>query len=443
MNSSAVRRPFPAFSLVLISVFVATAAHAADAAAVPPNPALDTVWIVAAAALVFLMQAGFALLESGASRTKNTVNVILKNYTDVCLGSIVFWAVGFGLMFGTNPTGWFGTDRFALGYAEAGDWTFLLFQTMFAATAATIASGAMAERVRFEGYLIASLLCTALVYPVFGSWAWGAQHDGQGWLRASGFIDFAGSTVVHSVGGWFALAGVIVLGPRLGRFGSDGSPRSIPGHSLPFVAMGGFILWFGWFGFNGGSTLAAQVSIGQIVLNTHLAASAGAAGAYLLLLLRGQPLTVSNLVNGSLAGLVAITAGCATMRPHWAVVSGLVAGALVLVAQAAIERRRWDDVVGAVAVHGVCGAWGTLAAGLFHVDGLFDPARIGVQLLGIGAAFVWAFPLGWLIFRAIAALGLLRASVQDQQRGLDYSEHAEVGYSEFQRDLLHGGRVNG
>lgn len=419
---------------------VPSLASAAEPAADAAKAAADTVWIVAAAALVFLMQAGFALLESGASRSKNTVNVILKNYTDVCLGSLVFWLVGFGLMFGANPTGWLGTDRFALGYAAAGDWTFILFQTMFAATAATIASGALAERVRFEGYLIASLLCTALVYPVFGAWAWGAQHDGQGWLRALGFIDFAGSTVVHSVGGWFALAGVIVLGPRLGRYGPDGTVRPMPGHSLPLVAMGGFILWFGWFGFNGGSTLAAQASIGQIVLNTHLAASAGAAGAYLHSLLRGQPLTVMNLVNGSLGGLVAITAGCASMQPHWAVVTGLAAGALVLAAQLWIERRGWDDVVGAVAVHGVCGVWGTLAAGLFHQDGLFDPARIGVQLVGIAAAFLWTFPLGWLIFKVLAAMGLLRASVQDQQRGLDYSEHAEIGYPEFQRDLLHAGR---
>ena len=251
------RAPAGRWSLAfLATAALAASAHAAEPAPAASQAAADVVWIAAAGSLVFFMQAGFALLESGMSRAKNAINVIMKNYCDMCFGAIAFWAVGYGLMFGSNATGWFGADRFFPGAMPSIDYAWLFFQTMFAATAATIVSGAIAERARFGAYITASMLVTGIVYPVFGAWAWGSLYDGQGWLRQMGFIDFAGSTVVHSVGAWCALAALIVIGPRTGRYGADGKARTIPGHNLTSVALGGFILWLGWFGFNGGSTVA-------------------------------------------------------------------------------------------------------------------------------------------------------------------------------------------
>ena len=236
----------------------------------------DMVWLIAAGALVFFMQAGFALLESGMSRSKNAINVIMKNYCDMCFGAIAFWAVGYGLMFGTNPSGWIGTDHFALHLVTEGQYGMLFFQMMFAATAATIVSGAIAERTKFAAYIVGSVVITGLTYPVFGAWAWGSMHGGTGWLKELGFIDFAGSTVVHSVGGWAALAAIIMVGPRLGRFDAKGVARPVLGHNLTSVALGGFILWLGWFGFNGGSVLSANPAATSLVLvNTCLAAAAG------------------------------------------------------------------------------------------------------------------------------------------------------------------------
>lgn len=403
----------------------------------PSKEAIDVIWLATAAALVFFMQAGFALLESGMSRTKNCINVVMKNYTDVCIGSLVFWAVGFGLMFGTNPTGWFGTDNFAMHQAASWDYSFLLFQTMFAATAATIVSGAMAERTRFSSYLIATAFITAVIYPVFGSWAWGSYSEGTGWLSELGFIDFAGSTVVHSVGGWCALAGVIVLGPRLGKFNPKGEAREIPGHNLNYVALGGFILWFGWFGFNGGSTVSADVNIGIINLNTQLAASAGALGAVVAAHLSRTPVYVATVVNGSLAGLVGITAGCATMEPVFAILTGGIAGMLASVASVAITKAGLDDVVGAVSVHGVSGAWGTIAAGLFVTGDLFNPNTLLVQAVGVGACFVWSFGTAFILFKGIDLIYGLRADALHEQRGLDFTEHAEVTYPEFMQQSFY------
>jgi Amt family ammonium transporter len=398
---------------------------------------MDTVWIVTAAALVFFMQAGFAFVESGMSRSKNAINVIMKNYTDVCFGSLVFWMIGYGLMFGVNASGWFGTDHFFMHNADSLDYTFLFFQTMFAATAATIASGAMAERTRYWGYIVGSMIIIGLVYSVYGSWAWGSRYDGTGWLSEMGFIDFAGSTVVHSIGGWAALAGIIVLGPRLGKFGPNGEVRNIPGHNLSSVALGGFILWLGWFGFNAGSTVSASVDIGKIALNTHLAAAAGAVGAVIMMALAQRQVLMTVTVNGSLGGLVGITAGCATMDPGFAVATGIVAGVLVVLGSILLENIGLDDVVGAVSVHGIAGAWGTLAAGLFKAGDLFNMEQIVIQLIGIAAAFLWAFPVAlvtyWLVDRTIG----LRANTQDEQRGLDFTEHYEVGYPEFQLGQLH------
>ncbi len=401
---------------------------------------VDTVWIISAAALVFFMQAGFALLESGMSRSKNAVNVVMKNYMDVCIGSIIFWMVGYGLMFGDNATGFFGETHFLPQNLSDMGYSFLFFQTMFAATAVTIASGAMAERTRYHGYLLGALLVSGIIYPVYGSWVWGSYYDGQGWLAGLGFIDFAGSTVVHSIGGWVALAGIIVLGPRLGKFSSSGKPRNIPGHNLTLVALGGLILWLGWFGFNGGSTVAADTSIGLIVLNTHLSAAAGAMGAITMLLLTRQPVLLTQSINGSIGGLVGITAGCATMDPLYAMITGFIAGMVVVVGSRLLELLKLDDVVGAVSVHGFAGVWGTMAAGIFLKDNMFSMNQIFVQFIGVAAAFLWAFPLALLMYFVIDKVIGLRASSLDEQRGLDYSEHYEIGYPEFQTELVHKGK---
>ncbi len=392
---------------------------------------INVIWLATASALVFLMQAGFALLESGMSRAKNCVNVVMKNYLDLCLGSLAFFIVGYGLMFGNNDSGWFGSSHFAMYKVESWDYSFLLFQTMFAATAATIASGAMAERTLFKGYLFGAVMITGLIYPVFGSWAWGSLYQGSGWLADIGFIDFAGSTVVHSLGGWCALAAIIVLGPRLGRFDSKGKARDIPGHNLNFVALGGLILWFGWFGFNGGSTAAADVSIGLINLNTQLAAASGAVGALIAGKLYGKRTLVTTIVNGSLAGLVGITAGCSTMEPVFAIVTGLSAGLIAYCADQLLRKMQLDDVVGAVSVHGVAGAWGTLCAGLFYAENMFNPEIVLVQLIGIIACFVWTFGLAFATYSLIHKLGKLRVPSIDEQRGLDFAEHSEMAYPEF------------
>lgn len=404
----------------------------ADTGTIDPQIALNSVWVVLAGVLVFFMQAGFALVEGGMARSKNTVNVIMKNYMDACVGGVIFWAVGYGLMFGYNPTGWFGSSHFAPEGLGSWDWTFMFFQMMFAATTTTIASGAMAERIHFGAYLFGACLITGFIYPVFGSWAWGSAHGGNGWLKDMGFIDFAGSTVVHSVGGWCALAGIIVLGPRLGRFSPDGKARGIPGHNLTLVALGGFILWFAWFGFNAGSTLVANADIGKIALNTHLAACAAAVSSMILSSLFRQPILLTGTVNASLGGLVAITAGCATMDPHYALITGAVAGFVTLVGPMLINGMRLDDVVDAISVHGFCGAWGTMAAGIFFAGDLYNADRIAVQAIGVGAAFVWAFGVSLLGYFLIDKIIGMRASPQHEQRGLDYTEHAEIGYPEFQ-----------
>ncbi|MEW6167459.1 MAG: ammonium transporter [Pseudomonadota bacterium] len=400
----------------------------------------DIAWVCIAAALVFFMQAGFALLEGGFARAKNATNVIMKNMADLAFGALAFWAVGFGLMFGINPSGWLGISHFLPETLSGTESVFLLFQAMFAATAATIVSGAVAERMRFGPYVIASVVISALIYPVYGSWTWGSFFDGKGWLAALGFTDFAGSTVVHSVGGWCALAGAIAVGPRLGRFAPDGTPRPIPGHNLPSIALGVFVLWLGWFGFNGGSTLAASGDVGVVLVNTHLAGAAGMVGTYLMLVALGRPLLMTTTANGAIAGLVAITAGCATMPAGFAILTGLIAAPVMVLGGDLLERLRVDDVVGAVPVHAFCGVWGTLAAGLFYKGDLFSAERVTVQLAGIGGAFLWAFPAAWITFWALKRTTGLRADTLHEQRGLDYTEHYEIGYPEFQKELLHGGK---
>lgn len=388
---------------------------------------IHTLWVVIAGAMVFLMQAGFALLESGMARAKNTVNVMMKNYMDLCVGSLLFWLVGYGLMFGNSPTGWIGTDLFGLARAPDWDFNLLFFQIMFAATAATIVSGAMAERTNYVAYLIGTCGMSALIYPIYGGWAW----NDHGWLKQMGFIDFAGSTVVHSVGGWCALAAIMLLGPRLGRFGANGEVRDLPGHNLGYVTIGGFLLWFGWFGFNGGSTLTAGTNLGHILLNTHMAGAAGAVGALLISYAMRKPALMTNAVNGSIAGLVSITAGCASMALPYAVLTGAIGGVLSVLGVMLLERIRLDDVVGAVAVHGFCGAWGTFAAGLFLIGNMYNPHQVMVQLIGIIAAFLWVFVTAFTMYWLISKTTGLRVSAMHEQRGLDITEHGEIGYPEF------------
>ena len=403
--------------------------------------ALNVVWMVLCAIIVFFMQAGFAMLESGLVRSKNAVNVIMKNYIDMSIGSLGFFAVGFGLMFGVNQTGFFGASNFLPQSGSAEFYAFMFFQMMFAATAATIVSGALAERIRYWPYIATAVLITTLIYPIFGSWVWGGYESATaGWLAGAGFKDFAGSSVVHAVGGWSALAGVIVLGPRLGRFRKSGAGGNvIPGHNLPMAALGAFILWFGFFAFNAGSTFDAGGNLGAIVLNTHLSGASGVVGATLLTLLIGRPLLTQYIINGGLAGLVAICASADIISPLLAVVVGLVAGAIVVLGIDVLERFRLDDAVGAVPVHAFAGTWGTLAVSFAQG---FDVGQLAVQAIGAFAAFAWAFPVAWLAFKAIGALTHLRVSVSDERRGLDYSEHVEIGYPEFQEDLLHRGQEN-
>ena len=400
---------------------------------------INVVWTCVAAFLVFSMQAGFAMVEAGFTRAKNAVNILMKNLMDFSVGTIAFFLIGFGLMFG-KTNGLFGTTLFGLSGVEPGadwNWTFLIFQTVFAATAATIVSGAMAERTKFVGYLVYSFFITLFIYPVFGSWAWGGLLDGGGWLEKLGFLDFAGSTVVHSIGGWLALAGAIVLGPRVGKYGPDRKPKAILGHNIPLAALGVFILWFGWFGFNPGSTTVGDGSIGYIAVTTNLSAAAGAIIAMSISWVIMKKPDASMALNGALAGLVSITAPCDGVTPMGAILIGVVGGSLVVFAVLFIDRvLKVDDPVGAVSVHGVCGVWGTLATGLFNMQsGLFYGGgfkQLGVQALGAGAAFVWAFGLGLILFYVISKTIGLRVTPEEELKGLDISEHGMEAYSGFQ-----------
>ncbi len=405
----------------------------ADAIALVQDHA-NYLWTLVAAALVFFMQAGFAMVETGFTRAKNAVNIMMKNLMDFSMGSLAFWAVGFGIMFGVSKTGWFGTSGFFLSdFSPDGDpWVlaFWMFQVVFCATAATIVSGAMAERTKFIGYICYSIVLSALIYPVFGSWAWGSLFNGSGWLEGLGFIDFAGSTVVHSVGGWAALAGTLVLGPRLGKYTKDGKIRPILGHNIPLAALGVFILWLGWFGFNPGSTTTADKSIAMIFVNTNLAAATGCVVAMIVSWMKfGKP-EVSMSLNGALAGLVAITAGCANVTPNSAIIIGAVAGILVVFSVLFFDKIKVDDPVGAVSVHGINGAWGTLAAGIFNIGGTTGKI-IGVQLLGIGACFVWTFVTAFIMFKLIDKIIGLRVPAEEETEGLDSVEHGNNAYPDF------------
>lgn len=424
-------------TLCLLALCATDSVMAQDLTAETVQNNLNYVWTIIAACLVFFMQAGFALVETGFTRAKNAVNIIMKNVMDVGAGSLAFFLVGFGIMFGTSAGGWIGTDGFMLmeigDYSLEWSYTFFFFQAVFAATAATIVSGAVAERTAFNAYLIFSIVITAFIYPVFGSWAWGSLFNGSGWLEDLGFIDFAGSTVVHSVGGWAALAGAIVVGPRVGKY-INGKPQVIKGHSLPLAALGVFILWLGWFGFNAGSTTTGDTSIALIALNTFLAAGAGATAAMAISWISGGKPDGAVTLNGVLAGLVGITAGCANLTPGFAILAGAIAGVIVHYSMILLDKKV-DDAVGAVSVHGVCGAWGTLAAGLFDSAG-FSMSVVGVQLIGIVAAFLWTFPVSYIIFKGIDMLLPLRVNGHLEEMGLDLHEHDAEAYPEFEPKVI-------
>ncbi len=413
---------------------------------------LNVVWTLVAAILVFTMQAGFALVETGFTRAKNAANIMMKNLMDFAAGSIAFYILGAALMFGASTaSGWFGWGGFGMPSLAGGegiwDWTFFFFQTMFCATAATIVSGAVAERIEFKSYLIYSVLISAVVYPVSGHWMWGSLFgsDSQGWIEALGFHDFAGSTVVHSVGGWVALAGALVLGPRIGKYGPDGKPRPIPGHNLVVGTLGVFLLWIGWFGFNPGSYTAGIGSIGRVAMTTNLAACAATVTALITAwITMGKP-DLTMALNGSLAGLVAITAPCDLVTCNAALVIGAVAGVLVVLSVFFFDKIHIDDPVGAISVHCVNGVWGTLAVGLFAAPtacgygndlvGLFYGGGLeflGIQAIGVGMTAVWTFGCGYILFRTLKKLGILRVSAKTELRGLDTTEHGEDAYASFQ-----------
>jgi ammonium transporter, Amt family len=400
--------------------------------------AIDTIWVLLASFLVFLMHAGFTMVETGFTRAKNAGNIIMKNFIGYSSGCIVYTIVGFAIMFGASRAGLFGgSGFFARGTYEHLGLSipipaFLIFQTVFAATAATIVSGAMAERTKFGAYIFYNLGITAIIYPVVGHWVWGG-----GWLGELGFIDFAGSTVVHSVGGLAAVVGAAVLGPRMGKFNSEGMPNAIPGHNIVLGALGVFILWFGWFGFNPGSTLSGlDLSIAMIAVNTNLSAAAGAVFAMTFSWLRyGKP-DIGLSLNGALAGLVGITAGAANVDIVGSLLIGAGAGILIILGVEFIERvLHVDDPVGAVAVHGVCGIYGTLSVGLFATEGglLYGGgmALLGIQLTGVLAVALWVLPTAFILFKVIKATVGLRVSAQEEDEGLDIGEHGMEAYADF------------
>jgi len=399
-----------------------TVAYAQEVSISEVAAAVDSVWIVIAAILVMFMQAGFALVEAGFTRAKNAGNIIMKNVMDFSVGSITYWAFGFALAYGGSSVGGFfayGDVFFFNDSSRAGEW---FFQVVFAATAATIISGAVAGRVKFTSYLIYTPFITGIIYPVVTYWVWGG-----GWLSEIGFFDFAGSGVVHMLGGAAALAGVLIVGPRIGKYGEDGTARSIPGHSVTLGALGVFILWFGWYGFNAGSTLAAVgQNIAIPVVTTTLGASAGALGAMATAwFLTGKP-DVGFTLNGVLAGLVGITAGTASLSFGGSILTGLIAGVIMVFSVRALERFGIDDPVGAISVHGTAGLWGLLAVGLLTSD-----ASVGIQAVGALAIIAWAFGASYLVFKVIDVTVGMRVSEAEETQGLDRSEHGAEAYPEF------------
>ncbi|MFC6859244.1 ammonium transporter [Zunongwangia atlantica] len=397
---------------------------------------LDLMWIVVCGILVFFMQAGFTLVEVGFTRAKNTSNIIMKNLMDLSVGSLAFWAIGYTIMYGDSIGSFIGTP--SLFYDVRDDMHNLFFQTVFCATAATIVSGAVAERTKFSTYLIFSLLMTTVIYPISGHWVW----QGDGWLTSLGFIDFAGSTVVHSVGGWAALVAAALVGPRIGKY-TDGKSNALPGHNMLYGALGVFILWLGWFGFNPGSELAisgdSANNVAGIVITTNLAAAAGAVVALFLTWIRYGKADISMTLNGALAGLVGITAGCAAVDPMGAFIIGIVSGIVVVFSIEFVDKvLKIDDPVGAISVHGVVGAVGTLLVGVFATDGglLYGGGfgQLGVQAIGVVSIGGWAMITTFILLSILKAVMGLRVTEKEELEGLDIHEHGIDSYPEFGRD---------
>lgn len=446
------------FSLLLCMIFfgfmIVTSAFAQDptgATTLEANPMapVDYVWVLVCGFLVMFMQAGFAMVETGFCRAKNATNLMAKNTIDFVIGSLCFFIIGYAVMKGADRFGLFGAGTLFLRgeMYDVGKYLDFFWQLVFCATAATIVSGAVAERLKFPAYLIYSAAVSLIIYPIYGHWVWGG-----GWLSklpfGMGHLDFAGSGVVHTIGGMVGLAGAVCLGPRFGKFGKDGKPKAIPGHSITLAALGTFILWFGWFGFNPGSTFNAHhLRISVIAVNTNLAAAAGAFAALFVVFAKTKKLDVGMALNGCLAGLVAITAPCAWVEAWAAVVIGLIAGILVVLSVYTLEGLGIDDPVGAVSVHGTNGIWGLISVGLFadgtygnyattepFAKGLFYGGGTGqliAQLIGAGTAALWAFGLGFLMFKIMDVVFGIRVSPEEELKGLDIPEHGTPAYPNF------------
>ena len=438
--------------LIVRAVLLAQPDPSGDATiAADPEAGLNFVWMLVTGALVFFMQAGFALLGAGLIRAKNTVNYLTKNILDFSAGALAFWAFGFAFMFGGGGGSGLEDGNAFIGFSgfflvnQAYDVSTIVlwfFQMVFAATAATIVAGGLAERTRVTAYLAYSFIVVAFIYPIYGHWMWGGGWLGGDWLNdriGASAWDFAGSGVVHTIGGMLALAGAATVGARMGKYGPNGEVRKIPGHNLVYVVLGTLILFFGWFGFNGGSTLAGNdLRISVIIANTFLAGSAGAVVVAYIRLLQTGRIGVADICNGSLAGLVGITAPCAFVAPWAAIVIGLVAGALMLASVSFIDRvLKIDDPVGASSVHGTCGVWGLLAVGIFadgsyqDVSGFVDGNGIQfvAQLIAAAAAVLWALGTGFVLFRVLKLTMGLRASAEEERTGLDQPEHGEDAYA--------------
>ncbi|MEC8397692.1 MAG: ammonium transporter [Bacteroidota bacterium] len=400
---------------------------------------VNNVWMMVCTALVFFMHLGFSFLEIGLTRQKNTINILFKNFFVITVGLILYCIGGFNLMYPGFEDGELGILKFAgfgisapeggmgFGYADGGYtwWTDFLFQGMFAATAATIVSGAVAERIKLSGFMLFAVLYVGLIYPIVGAWKWGG-----GFLDAWGFYDFAGSTLVHSVGGWGALITIYLLGARIGKFDKDGKPKALPGHSLPIASAGVFILWLGWFGFNGGSVLSADPELTSLTLvTTSLAAAAGGVAAAFFSNLLYKNFDLTMFMNGVLGGLVGITAGADQMSPTDAILIGLIAGVVVVLGIALIDKLKLDDPVGAVAVHLICGIWGTLAVGIFGAMAGFD--QFLVQLTGVAIVGAFCVATSFIILSIVKATTGLRVNKEEEINGLDLSEHGMEAYADF------------
>jgi ammonium transporter, Amt family len=423
---------------IALLLLVAVPAHAQEDGLTLEALELNTLvlYLMVATVLVFIMHAGFALLEAGLTRSKNAANIIGKNLMTISIGMLAYYAIGWGLMYGEQVAGLIGTDMFLLSGGSYEPDAILemdfAFQAMFAATAATIVSGAVAERMRFGAYVAVAVVMTALIYPVVGAWTWGG-----GWIDALGFTDFAGSTIVHMTGGAAGLVGAWFLGPRRGKYhAKTGRARALPGHSMPLAALGTLLLFFGWFGFNGGSVLELDgATIAAVLVTTALAGGAGGVAAAFFTRLRDGKWDVAMMANGILAGLVGITAGADVVSNNMAVLVGLLAGVVVALSVTFLDSVRIDDPVGAVSVHGTCGVLGTLWVGLAHADeGLFfggGASLLGVQVVGILGVAAWVGVASAVLFGTLKALGQLRVSEEEEIEGLDLHEHGVLGYPEF------------